>query len=399
MRLTRPAAALAAVLTLTTAACGGDSGSGGGGDDGGDIVIGSSISLSGGIALPQIVDGYQMAVDEVNAAGGLDVGDSTRQVSLEVLDNRSDTNTMIQQVRSLVLEDEVVALLGSCCQQNIDMVAQADSLQVPLVMGALPVELLPETQGWAWDSFQSLADGATGFFELADQANSNKKTVIITNNDAPGVATAELWSSIAADSGYDVAVTAAEPAGTTDFSDAISQAQSADAQVLIAAMTPPDCFALWNQMSALAYEPVVAIGLQCAQTPGWAELGEVGDGTLAISHWTPTSGLSQAEQIEAEFGEKYPNVNDLASVALGYHEAMLLLQAISDAGSTEREAINEAIGNLADFESALGPVQWEDNKSVTPTFIGQWDAEGGFTQVWPAEGADELRFPVPGLSS
>ena len=396
MKLTRSAAALAAALALTTAACGSGSGSSGG-DDGGDVVIGSSISLSGGMALPQIVDGYQFALDEINEAGGLDVGGSQRQVRLEVLDNRSDTNTMIQQVRSLVLEDDVVGLLGSCCQQNIDMVAQADALQVPLVMGGLPVELLPETQGWAWDSFQSLSEGAEGFFELAGQADTNQRTAIITSNDAAGVATAELWSAVAADRGYDVVATGAEPAGTTDFSNFISEAQSGDAQVLIAAMTPPDCFALWNQMSALAYQPTVAIGLQCAQTPGWAELGEAGDGTLAVSHWTPTSGLPKAERIQAEFADEYPNVNDLASVALGYHAAMLLMQAISDAGSADRTAVNEAIGNLPGFESALGPVEWDGQTSTTPTFIGQWDPNGGFTQVWPTEGAEALRFPVPGL--
>ena len=132
-------------VALLASACGSGSSSGSTGD--GDIVIGASMALSGQINLQQIRDGYQMRIDEVNADGGIKIDGKQRKLVLKVLDNRTDSNTMTQQVRTLALKDGAVALLGSCCQQNIEMQAQADALKAPLVEVALPVELLPKGEG------------------------------------------------------------------------------------------------------------------------------------------------------------------------------------------------------------------------------------------------------------
>ena len=385
------AAALATAITLALTACSTNTS-----NSPDDVVIGASMMLSGQIALTTIQDGYQWAVDTANAAGGIDVGGTKRKVSLKILDNRGDTGTMVQQVRTLALQDKAAGLLGSCCQQNMEMQAQADALQIPLVMGALPIELLPKGKGYGWDSFQSLSDGAKGFFDVAATAGTNKTILLITNNDAAGTGTAQQWSDLARAAGFTVAVKAAAPAGTTDYADTIARAKAAGAQVLIAAMTPPDCFAMWKQMKALAYNPKLAIGLQCAQTPGWTSLGALGAGTLLQMNWTRTSGLPQADAIVAKFGAKYPNDNDLASVAIGFHEATILLAAITKAGTTDRAKVNTALAGT-DLTSTLGPVKYTDNKHTTPSFIGQWNADGTITQVWPAQGASALK-PLSGLA-
>ncbi|WP_406131612.1 ABC transporter substrate-binding protein [Streptomyces sp. NBC_00989] len=393
MRTLRPSLRLACTTVcaaLLVAGCAGNhTSSAGSASSTGPIVIGTSISLSGNTVLTSIKDGYQLAVDKANAAGGVTVGGTKRKIKLVVLDNRSDTNTMVQQVRSLVLSSHAIALLGSCCQQNIDMQGQADALKTPLMMGALPVELLPEGNGYTWDSFQSLADGADKFYELADTTSTNKKILVVTSNDAEGKSTGQLWAGLGRKSGYTIASTKAVPTGTTDFSDVIQSGKSTGAQVLIASMAPQDCFAMWKQMKALAYKPKLAIGLQCAQTPGWSSLGTLGDGTLVQLNWTDSAGLPETQMIVDKFAKKYPALNDLGSVALGYHEAQVLMNAISRAGDTTAASVNKALA-ATDMSSALGPVKFTANKSTTPSFIGQWE-NGRIQQVWPAEGAVPLK--------
>ncbi|GAA2484657.1 ABC transporter substrate-binding protein [Streptomyces longisporus] len=378
----------AAALLAATAGCAGNASSSGSKNDEGPIVIGTSIQLSGTTVLSQVRDGYLLAVQQVNAEGGLEVGGKKRKVELKVLDNRSDTNTMVQQVRSLVLTDHAVGLLGSCCQQNIDMQGQADALKVPLVMGALPVELLPKGKGYTWDSFQSLADGSKGFYQTAAGAKTNKKTLIVTNNDGQGKSTGQLWANAGKKAGFTITATKAVPTGTTDFSDVIKAGKSSDAQVLIASMTPSDCFAMWKQMKALAYKPKMAIGLQCAQTPGWGSLGKLGNGTLVQLNWSDTAGLPYTDLIKKKYGKKYTNLTDLGSVAIGLHEATILMDAVKDAGSTDAAAVNKALAESTTV-SALGSVKFVDNKSTTPTFIGQWE-NGVIKQIWPAKGGSPL---------
>lgn len=389
-RLTRSFASAVAVLTLA-AACG----SGSTTSTGADIVIGTSIPLTGPIPLPQILDGYQAAVDDVNAAGGITIGGQKHQVKLIALDNRTDSNVMTQQVRTLTLQDNAVGLLGACCQLNIDVVALADALKIPVVFGALPLELMPPTKGYAWDSFQKLGDASDEFFKLISTVNTDKRIVIVTNNDAQGSATAKAWSDVATANGYQVVATGAEANGTTDFSDVIGKGKSGSADILIAAMIPPDCFSMWKQMKALGYVPKVAIGLQCAQTPGWSQLGSLGDGTLVVLNWTKQAGLPSTNMIVSRFSGKYPALADLAAAPLGYHEATILLTAIEKAGSTDRAKVNDAIGQL-DISSTLGPVKFgPDHKSPTPTYIGQW-GKGDIVQVYPPANST-LVVPVSGL--
>jgi branched-chain amino acid transport system substrate-binding protein len=379
---------------LLIAGCAGNASSSSSGPASGPIVIGASMALSGQINLSSTMAGYQMKIDQINQAGGLAVGGTKRKLVLKVLDNRGDTSTMIQQVRQLVLSDNASALLGSCCQENIDMQAQADALKVPLVMADLPVELLPPGKGYAWDTFQALGDAASEFYQLAGTANTNKKTLIVTDNDAQGLATAQQWTAAGKQAGFTAAATKAVPAGSTDFSNVIAAGKSAGAQVLIAAMTPPDCFAMWKQMKALAYTPKLAIGLQCAQTPGWGSLGAVGNGTLVVVNWTRTAGLPYTQQVIGQYGSKFPALTDLASVAAGYQAADAVVAAIKQAGSDQPQAINQALASIH-ITSALGPVAFTKNKNVTPTYLGQWE-NGNVVQVWPAKGAAALQ-PLTGL--
>src|SRR6266511_1045595 len=82
---------------------------------GGDVTIGASLPLTGGLGPfgPTLKMGYQRAIDEVNAAGGLKLSDGRHKVKLVVLDNKSDPNTAAGQARTLYLQNGAVAMLGA----------------------------------------------------------------------------------------------------------------------------------------------------------------------------------------------------------------------------------------------------------------------------------------------
>jgi ABC-type branched-subunit amino acid transport system substrate-binding protein len=151
---------------------------------------------------------------------------------------------------------------------------------------------------------------------------------------------------------------------------------------------------MWKQMKALSYTPKLAIGLECAQTPGWQSLGSVGNGTLVVLEWTKTAGLPYTQQITQQYTTRFPSPTDLASVPGGYAAADILLTAIQKASAVSPQAINKAMAAVH-IDSALGPVSFTGNASVAPTYIGQWE-NGNTVQVWPAKGAGALQ-PLSGL--
>lgn len=111
-RRSAPWAAAATVAVLVAAACGGTSGGGGGGATTfkGTKKVGISVALTGQSQSygQSIRNGLMLAADDINAKGGV----NGYKIDLDVLDDGTDANRTADNVRQLILQDNVVALIG-----------------------------------------------------------------------------------------------------------------------------------------------------------------------------------------------------------------------------------------------------------------------------------------------
>lgn len=401
---------LAAALALAVAACGGDDegGStepGAGGQAGEDIVIGASLSLTGPLGQfgPVIQMGYEKAIAEVNDAGGLDVDGVKHKVRLEILDNKSDPNLASEQARTLLLENEAVALLGSATPPiGIPISQVAEQVKRPFVTSIVPIRawLTGTQEGWkySWDMFFDELQMTTLQFLASDRVETNKKVALFTDTEEDGVVMGGLWTDQAPEYGYEIAYHAKFPVGTTSFKDHIQKARQADAEVLIAQMIPPDAIALWKEMKALGYQPAVAYCEKCGNSIAWPQaLGEIAEGTMAVNWWTPETGLPRAQEFVDEFAEQLGGISsDLSDVVAAYSAARVLLDAIDRADSLDADPINDEIA-ATDEEYPIGPVKFEDDHTYAiPVVMSQWRGND-MVLVFPEEGAEEVAAPVPGL--
>jgi len=261
MQRTRLAAAAMAVVGLLTAACG----SGGGGSSA--ILLGTSLSLTGSLGSFGVLQqkGYQQAVADLNAAGGVDVGGTKEKVKLTILDNRSDPSLASQQTRTLALKDNATALLGGSTPPiTIPEGLVADQQRVPLVVTNTPILAFQQGNGsgwkYAWDFFFDEKDQAGTSFEAFNLDPSNDKRVaLFTDTEPDGVVERGFYKSAAAANGYSVVGDYTFPVGTTDYSVFVNDARAKAADVVLAQMIPPDGFALWKQMKGLGYAPKIAL--------------------------------------------------------------------------------------------------------------------------------------------
>lgn len=96
---------MCALMALSLVACGG-------GDKGSsdEIVVGVNYEMSGPVADygKAHVDGIELAVDEINAAGGI----NGKTIKLVINDNKGDTNEIATVATKQMTEDEVVVVLG-----------------------------------------------------------------------------------------------------------------------------------------------------------------------------------------------------------------------------------------------------------------------------------------------
>jgi len=397
-----------ALCALALAACGSSDGSGdatAGSSGGGSATIGASLPMSGALGPfgPQIQEGYQRAIDEVNDAGGLQVGDGRVQVSLKVLDNKSDGNLAGQQARTLFLQDKAVALLGAVTPPlNIPMSNVAEQAKRPAVFTLTPIRAWlaarPEGWTWSWLLFFDELQMTQLQFQAADRVETNKRVALFTDTEEDGKVMGGLWEETAPKFGYEIVSRAEFPVGTTDYGKYIDAAEKAGAEVVIAQMIPPDAFALWKQMKASGFQPKVAVCEKCANGGAWAQaLGKLGEGTSVADWWSPDNGYPRAQEFLDTYSERFKGrSSEISIVVAAYSAAKVLLDAIERAGSLEPDAINTALGET-DGEYPIGPVKFgSDHTSAVEAVLTQW--RGADTvQVYPPVEGVELEAPVAGL--
>ena len=172
MRIKRRAAAIAAaaITAVSIAACGSSgtaAGSGGGSTTASAIPVGVIGSYSGTeAAYLQGSDKVAEAwADSVNAAGGI----SGHKIRLYVEDDNTDQATAIQDVKTLVEQDHVVAIVGDVSTSDTAWASYVQKMGIPVVGGdSIHTAFLTNP-----DFYAAGTDLVSGFYGVASLAKTN----------------------------------------------------------------------------------------------------------------------------------------------------------------------------------------------------------------------------------
>jgi branched-chain amino acid transport system substrate-binding protein len=364
------------------------------------VTIGASIPLSGALAFfgQYVKWGYQHAVAEVNAAGGVTVGGKKEKVNLVLLDDQSDPATTVSNVQTLITKDHVSALLGSCTPPLVNPGALvADRASVPLVTGCDPVVAFTSVKKWsyAWDLFFYEPDLAQLPFETlqAYGAKTNHKIAILYDNGPDGlVVGGKLWPMFAAQHGYKVAASQSFSTTATNFSAAVAAAKASGADTVLVDCVTPAAIAIRKEMATIRYTPKVLVIEKGAEPFQYSTaLGAMANGTLVGGYWSPSLPYPGASTLASTYQQQTGNTFS-QHIADSYTAAMVLLQAIGRAGSLSPSAINSAIG-ATDATYPVGPVKFaSDHAAILNVVELQWQ-NGKTVQVWPVAHA-QSRFQL-----
>jgi branched-chain amino acid transport system substrate-binding protein len=398
--LKRAAGGLAALLLAAgMAACNGSSGSGG---SSATVTIGASIPLTGGLASFGAFEkwGYQHAVDKVNAAGGISVGGTRKQVKLIILDDKTDPNTTVNNVTKLITANHVDALLGSCTDSLVEPGALiADRNGVPMVTPCAATNTFAATKKWtwAWDLFFNSEQLTETPFNTADQLDlrTNKKVAIIHSNGRNETVIGEQeWPKWAKQHGWTVVYNTALPPDTTQFTSAVESAKASGADMLLSVFPPPSAIALRKQLASAAYTPKILVMEEGGEPLAFSDaLGGLANGVMVGGYWDPSFPYPDASTIRDQF-EKETGQTFSQHIADTDTAAEVLLEAISRAGSLDKSAINKQI-EATDKTYVVGPIKFgSDHTCTLPMVEEQWQ-NGKSVIVAPTNRATaKVLFPL-----
>ena len=380
--------------------------------DGAKIRIGMTVSSSGNFALASQSGerGVEIWVDEVNAAGGLEINGEKRMVELVKRDDRSD-----KQMVARVYEDLIV-------NENVDMLMAPFGSTLTAAAATVTERFGKFLMVWSAASdavyeqgFKYVVSGTqmpvsrmpNNGLDLAGSLGVKKVAIVSVDEPFPA-GFAEAAKKRAEEAGMEVVMSEVYPKGTKDFSLLLQKAKVAGAELFFPTSYEGDLISMVRQMRQMDINFPMTFMIY-ASTPQFIDIGE--DAQYIYSHtnfhpninWDVNAGMGREEFLSA-YERLFPNVSyepDFQT-ALAYGAGVIAGEVLKKAGSSEAAAMKQAALDLSDKLTVLAGPYAIDERGVQlqmPFPIMQLQPEKGLVPVWPQEVATEAPiFPIPAWS-
>jgi branched-chain amino acid transport system substrate-binding protein len=370
-----------------------------------DIVLGASVQLTGPVANTgrYYRDAYQLAVDKINAAGGVKVGGQTQKLALKLYDNQSDVNLSVRQYTQLVSQDKVNLLLGPFAS-NFALAdsAVSEKYQVPMVQGGGASDQI-FSRGFKY-VFGTLAPATNYYGSTIDMLKALKpapKTVaLLYADDAFDVSVAEGTRPKLKQAGFDIAMDERYSTNATDFSSLLSQIKSRNVEVVLVAGHETEILNFVRQAKSLAVAPkLYSFTVGVPSEDFRKALGKDADYAFGMTAWLPSPTLKDrwfgdAQAFANEYKAKYGYEPDYHA-ASGAADVEALAMAIEAAGTADPKKVRDALAKLR-FASLYGPIAFDEHGQIDlPQVVIQIQGSE-VAQVYGANGfVKQAQYPMP----
>jgi len=373
-----------------------------------DVVkVGALYPVTGpdaGWAGDPYVKSHQMAIEEINEAGGIACLGGAK-LELVTGDTQSSAEKGNSEMERLITQEGVVAVMGSALSgTTLPATEISEKYEVPyIVPNALDGTITGRGLKYVFQTVSTLQEW--GANDVAWAVENGAKTAVITvPNITFGAEVEETWLQGIEEEGMELLGNFTYDANTNDFTDTILRVKQLDPDVWFAlgnAETPT----FVKQTKEQGYWPkygIITLGSGFATTFFLNEVGEENaEGIIFTMDFAPVSQLPVDEDFKAAFKE-YTGQELGGTYNTTYASTWLLADALEIACSTDPKALAETLRTTT-FEDGQWGFQWpeasfDENGRLeqAATVIGQWQ-KGQQVAVWPDDlAAAEALWPVPG---
>src|SRR5580765_5522916 len=281
------------------------------------VKIGAVVPLTGryGPGGAQVRAGYEIAVEQINAAGGVTVGGKKVPLELVLLDDESDATKTVSRLETLAAQGVVAYLGGFGSDLHAAAASVAEKNKIAYLGIAFALNKIHQ-QGFKylfspfWKS-PDIGKHTAGLLALLPAAARPKTVAIFQEKTDWGQEMNVAWTEAGKAAGYQVVVHGEYAPGAKDFSDLILKAKSANADAVFAIPTPPDGMTMIKQMKELGYTPKMAIMIRASDSPPWTKnLGKDGDWTVLAAGWHHAMKAPGVAELNAAHEKKFGRPSD-----------------------------------------------------------------------------------------
>jgi branched-chain amino acid transport system substrate-binding protein len=355
-----------------------------------EVKIGVIAPLTGDI--PKVGESTQnaaqMAIDEINNAGGLEIGGTTYTVVIQIEDNEAKAESAVAAATKLITQDNVVAIIGpQASKQAVPTGQVANDRETPMIS---PWSTNPDTttnRPWVFraaflDPFQGPV--VAGFAQEEFGAQTAAVLYDVASDYPKGLA--ENFRDAFQAQGGQIVAFETFSTGDSDFSAQLTKIAQENPDVIFTPQYYNEVPLIVQQARELGINAPI-LGSDSWGTPDLLSLcGDACNGLFFSTHYAPDIATEVAQGFinayEDRFGEKPDDV-----AALTYDAFELLFEAMRQAGSVEKSAIRDQLAAVDRFEGVTGIMSFDDQGDPTKCAVIIQIQNGAFTyydQACPA---------------
>jgi branched-chain amino acid transport system substrate-binding protein len=371
--------AVAALLGLATGASAQDSR---------PVRIGFSMSKTGlfAQAAADQLKSYDLWLEIVNAAGGIDVGGVKRKVEFVSYDDQSNPANAVRIYEKLITDDKVDILAAPWGTPfHIAIAPVLEKYQFPMVgCTAASVAIREIKPGNIWFPTSAIPDRIGTELAAMLKANNVKSAAVIANVLPFAKEIKSFLVPALQKEGIKVVINEDYPPDIKDMTAMLSAIKRANPDAVLALSYPSDSALYAKQAKELDLKAPFQFG---AVGPGMdffsKVMGKAADGFVTLGHWDPhRPEWKQAKAFNDAYIRKYNERPDYLDSALGYMTMEIVQQAAARAG-LDRTKFRQVVSTEI-FETINGPVKFDGvQNAITPTGFLQIQGDE-IHLVWPA---------------
>ena len=334
-----------------------------------DIAIGEYASLTGSNATfgQSSHKGTELAIDEVNARGGVLNGQKLR---LLTEDDQSKAGEPANIVKKFISNDKVAAVLGEVASsKSLEAAPICQTSQIPMISPASTNPKVTQIGDYIFrvcflDEFQGkcIARYAT------DTLKVKKAGVLIDVKQDYSTGLAGFIKENFTQLGGQIVAEKSYSSGDKDFKAQLTAIKAAGPDVIFV----PGYYTEVSEIARQARQLGIKAPLMGGD--GWdsdrlvANGGTALEGDYFTDHFTSEDQAPLIQDFVKKYKAKYGSAPD-AMAALGYDSALLLADALKRAGTPDAAKLRAAIADTKDFQGVTGKITIDSGRNASKSAV------------------------------
>ncbi|MFP4409301.1 MAG: ABC transporter substrate-binding protein [Spirochaetaceae bacterium] len=326
------------------------------------ITIGGILDLSGPTSVwgNAVANGAELAVDQINADGGI----GGRQLELKVYDVKLSPQEAISAYNRLVDQDRATAVVGPPISNiGLSIAPVTESKGVPVVGSFIDPRATTKENGEPWQNMFLMQPSSVQYSEIiADFAlqelDLENIAIMYDQSNAFSVSLVEPFRAYVNEQGGEVAIEVTYKAEDKDFRTQLSQIKQSGADGVYLPIYVQEAVLTLQQAQEVGLDIPIIGGLDFA--PPFTSLlpdGELADGIYVANNYSESE--PQLKDVREAYMEKFGE-EPINKAYLGYDKVLIIADAIRRADSSDPQAVSEAIESTENLRATTGVITISD---------------------------------------